>query len=148
MILRLSAAGLLLLAACGEMPRDPEGTLERVRAEHVFRVGLISSGDHRDDAHRERDFLLRVARATGAQPVVTEGAAEPLLLKLEEGGLDLVVGTVAEKSPWLGRVAILEPLTQLGGEPARIVSPIARNGENAWIMLLEHHARGASGSRG
>jgi hypothetical protein len=149
MILRLPlAAGLLLVAACAQMPRDPDGTLERVRAERQFRVGLISSGEHRDGDGREREFLVRIARATGARPLVTEGAAEPLLLQLEQGGVDLVLGTVAQDSPWMNRVAILEPVAELPGDPGRKVSPIARNGENAWITLLEHHARIANGSGG
>jgi hypothetical protein len=128
------------LSACG-IPRDPDGTLDRVRAERSFRVGLIASGDRRVGADREQAFLKRVAAATGASPVVTDGAAEPLLLRLEEGDLDLVLGPVSPKSPWMSEVAILRPLGQTIEAPHLLVVPIARNGENDWIMLLEREAR-------
>jgi hypothetical protein len=138
-----SACVLILLwslSACG-IPRDPDGTLDRVRAERSFRVGLIASGDQRVGADREQAFLKRVSAATGARAVVTDGAAEPLLLQLEDGKLDLVLGPVSPKSPWVNEVAILRPLGQTIEEPNLLVVPIARNGENAWIMLLEREAR-------
>ena len=132
----------LLCGTCAcDIPRDPDGTLKRVRAEHSFRVGLIASGDRRVGADREQAFLKRVAAASGARAVVTEGAAEPLLIDLEEGKLDLVVGPVSPDSPWVKEVAILRPLAQTIEGPRLLIVPIARNGENAWIMLLEREAR-------
>jgi hypothetical protein len=134
-------AAAALTAGCGALPRDPDGTLDRIRAERVFKVGLISSGDHRQAQEREQAFVQRVAAATGARPTVTEGAAEPLLTRLEAGELDLVIGMVSAKSPWMAQVAILRPLDEFPGAPPLRLAPIARNGENAWIMLLEREAR-------
>jgi hypothetical protein len=145
---RTIALSALLLAACSPIPRDPEGTLDRVRAERLFRVGFISSGDRRDGGGREQAFVRRVAAATGAWPVVREGAAEPLLLELEEGRLDLVIGMVSPKSPWMKDVAILRPLGETSGESHLLLAPIARNGENAWIMLLEREARAIAAEAG
>lgn len=148
MTLRSISRSLLLLlavAACDRIPRDPEGTSERVRAERSFRVGLISSGNHRGGRGLERQMIRRVAAATGARPVVSEGASEPLLLALEEGELDLVIGMVSPETPWAERVAILRPLGQtIDGRPRLLLAPIARNGENRWIMLLEREARAVS----
>jgi hypothetical protein len=143
MIARFLLAGALMLAAaaCQQLPRDPDGTLDRVRSGRSFRVGMIASGDHRDGQGLEQAFIRRVAAATGARPLVTEGAAEPLLLDLEEGGLDLVMGMVSPKSPWVNEVAILQPLGQTLDQPRLLLVPIARNGENEWIMLLEREAR-------
>lgn len=126
---------LLLLAACGPIPRDPEGTLERVRREHVIRVGLVAG----DRAGVWRPLLGRVAAATGARPRMETGALEPLLLRLERGEIDLVAGgTFAEDTPWAKRVTLGPVLRRKGGSAQHLV---ARNGENAWITLIEREAR-------
>lgn len=132
---------LAIVVACDSIPADPEGTLERVRGARSFRAGLISSGRDRIAAAREEKFLERVAAATGAQPRLVEGAAEPLLLELEEGELDLVIGPLSPDSPWKTRVAILRPIGETFEPQRLVIVPIARNGENRWIMLLEREAR-------
>jgi hypothetical protein len=147
MIRRAALALLCVLCACGSIPRDPDGTLDRVRASREFRVGLIASGDHRPGDGLERAFLSRVAAATGARPVTAEGAAERLLLDLEDEKLDLVVGTVGEETPWKDRVAVLRPFGTTKGNPGLLLVPIARNGENEWIMLLEREARALRAER-
>ncbi len=140
---RFSALALLvLLCGCGSIPRDPEGTLDRVRAEHRFRIGFIASDATRLDAATEKAFIARVAAATGARPVVSSGASEPLLAGLEQGKFDLVIGELAPDSPWISRVAILPAIGEEGVDDSRVLlRPIARNGENAWISLLEREAR-------
>lgn len=126
---------LLLLSACGSIPRDPDATLERVRASHVIRVGAVTG----DPTAAWRPLLARVSAATGARPRVEHGALEPLLLRLEAGELDLVVGgAFADDTPWAARVT-LGPVLR---KDARVTHHVvARNGENAWIMLIERHAR-------
>jgi hypothetical protein len=138
---RLAISAALTLAACDRLPMDPDGTLDRVRAERRFRVGLIATGDSPAGVRPEAAFLARVARATGARPVVKQGASEPLLLDLEDGGLDLVIGPLSSESPWLQRVALLPSLGAAAGPHDVLFTPIARNGENRWIMLLEREAR-------
>jgi hypothetical protein len=132
---------LAAAAACDSIPADPDGTLDKVRSERIFRAGLISSGKDRAAPSQEKRFLERVAAATGARPELEEGAAEPLLLGLEEGELDLVIGPLAPDSPWVTRVAIIRPIGETLEPPRLVVVPIARNGENRWIMLLEREAR-------
>ena len=51
------------------------------------------------------------------------------------------LGPVGPDSPWKNRVAILQPLGESLEPPRLVVVPIARNGENRWIMLLEREAR-------
>ncbi len=124
---------LVLLAACGPIPRDPEGTLDRVRETRVVRVGVV------EGPATWRPLLARVAAATGARPQFEPGALEPLLLKLEEGEVDLVAGGVFdEKTPWLKRVT-LGPVIRREGKTAHHL--VARNGENAWVMLIEREGR-------
>ena len=131
-----SMSGLAaLLAACDPIPRDPERTLDRVRATRIIRVGEVAG----DAAGAWRPLLARVAAATGARPAWQRDSLEPLLLRLEAGELDLVVGGVfAKRTPWKSRVT-LGPVLRKDGEVGH--HAVARNGENAWVMLLEREAR-------
>ena len=147
-MIRLAALALLwALSACDSLPRDPEGTLDRVRARPECRVGLSAAGEHRPGEGLERAFLGRVAAATGARAVTEEGAAEALLLELEDGKLDLVIGTVGAETPWKNEVAVLRPFGTTKSDPGLLLVPIARNGENRWIMLLEREARAVRADR-
>jgi hypothetical protein len=144
---RLAFCAALALAACDRLPRDPDGTLDRVRAERRFRVGLIATGNAPIGADRTRAFLGRLAAVTGATPILKEGAAEPLLIELEGGELDLVIGPLSPESPWLSRVALLRPIRESVAPQHLLLTPIARNGENRWIMLLEREARAVAGGQ-
>ena len=133
---------LLLLGACGEIPKDPNGTLERIRVEKSFRVGLIASGRERAQAPRQKKMLDRLAAAVGASPLIEEDAAEPLLARLETGDLDLVIGELAPKSPWEKRVTVIPQLGEQVTPKGHVhVVVAARHGENAWISFLHREAR-------
>jgi hypothetical protein len=132
----------LLLVGCDDIPKDVDGTLDRIKGERSFRVGLIGSDGSPAGVDRQRLFVQRVARATGASASVEEGPTEPLLLKLEEGELDLVIGELAPRSPWSKQVTILPPLGEEVTKDGHVhVAAMARNGENAWISLLYREAR-------
>lgn len=131
---------LTLLASCGQYPRDQDGTFDRIRQSGQLRIGLTAIEPA--DAGPSARFVSDLARATGARPTVSEGAAESQLALLEEGKLDLVLGEFAEDSPWLDDVAVIEPLTRrTRGERVVGLAPVAANGENAWIMLVEQVVR-------
>jgi ABC-type amino acid transport substrate-binding protein len=132
----LLIAAVLLVGGCDSLPADPDGTLDRVRAERLFKVGLIAS--HAPPPAVARDLLRRLSRATGAEAEVERGAAEALLARLEDGQLDLVLGEFAEKSPWASKVTLTEPLA--GASPV-VLAAAARNGENAWIALVHRESR-------
>lgn len=131
-----------VLAGCGGIPRDPEGTLERVRRDHLIRVGLVT-GAGQQGGDRWRDLLAGLSRATGARPAIRQDALEPLLLRLEAGDLDLVVGgRFAEDTPWKTRVAlgpVLDHRPVAQGAPTEHAA--ARNGENAWVILIQRQAK-------
>ncbi|HEX8528229.1 hypothetical protein [Allosphingosinicella sp.] len=141
--LLLALAGF---SACADVPRDPDGTLDRVSSSRGFRVGVIAGGPSQHSA-LQRSLVERVAATTGARPALEQGAAEPLLLRLEQGELDLVVGEFQHNSPWAERVHLLPPLarTRIGEEEA-IVAGAARHGENGWIMLLDRESRASAGA--
>jgi hypothetical protein len=136
---------LPVLGACDGFPRDQSSTLERLRQEQVVRVGVVASAAPSPHAARLRALVERSAAAAGARPLVLEEAAEPLLLMLEAGEIDLVVGEFDRSSPWYSRVHLLPPLTsEKRGESEVEATGAARNGENGWIMLLEREAKALS----
>jgi ABC-type amino acid transport substrate-binding protein len=127
---------LLLAAGCDAFPRDPEGTTERIMAAKTIRVGVIP-GDGEDLV---RGVTMRIAAALGARLEFVDGGEESLLPRLEGGGLDLVVGRFAEKSPWKDRVAFSDPVRREdppGDEP--ILRLAVRKGENRWLMFVARH---------
>ncbi|MBY8825438.1 hypothetical protein [Sphingomonas colocasiae] len=138
------APALLLatLAACQDYPRDIGGTLDHIRAERVMRVGLVAGEAETRDRAAITAYLDRVGRAAGARSEIVRGAAEPLLLRLGHGQLDLVIGDMTEDSPWIADAMVIEPIAEtMLGKDRILLSPIARNGENRWIILLERAVR-------
>lgn len=134
-ILMLAAA---LASGCGQLPSDPEGTLERVREGHVVRIGLVAS---KERSLQERQFVAELASTLDARVSLETGAADEVLGRLEEGKLDLVLGEFHRSSPWDSRVTFLPALKKSGGDKTRtVLAAAARNGENGWIALLHHHA--------
>lgn len=134
-------AAAFAIGGCDSIPSDPGGTADRVSAERRFRVGIVASPGIPLEPDRARSLLDRLSRATGARAALEPGAAEPLLTRLEEGGLDLVIGEFAEKSPWSTRVTFTEPIALDG--PVMLAAA-ARNGENDWIRLVHREARAAA----
>jgi hypothetical protein len=138
-LLFLAAA---LATSCGQFPRDPEDTLNRVRSEGSFRVGLVAPlGQGRLDA-KAAQLIQRVSSSAGAQARLEIGDAEPLLDRLESGDLDLVLGRFEKKSPWARLVTFGPPLrVEKQGKTTFHLTAAMRNGENAWIALVEREAR-------
>lgn len=132
----------VVLAACDVMPRDTSGTRQRVESSQVIRVGLLQGPLAASAQTQVSNFLGRIGRLTGARSAIVTGPADPLLSRLEDGELDLVIGEIASDSPWIENVAVIEPLAErrLAGRTIGL-SPIARNGENRWIVLLEGAVR-------
>ncbi|WP_324748738.1 hypothetical protein SH591_08410 [Sphingomonas sp. LY54] len=127
---------------CSEIPKDPEGTLDRVRVEGVFKVGLIASEQPPVGADRSRLLVERVGQQAEAEPQFEKGASEPLLAKLEEGKLDMVIGELAPASPWAKAVTLLTPLGEQVSQDGHVHLVVAlRNGENAWIGLVDREVR-------
>ena len=138
----LTILATLLALGCSEIPKDPERTLERVRAQGVFKVGLIGSGQPPVGADRSRLLVERVGQRAKAEPQFENGASEPLLAKLEEGELDMVIGELAPTSPWAKAVTLLTPLGEQVSQDGHVHLVVAlRNGENAWIGLVDREAR-------
>jgi hypothetical protein len=145
--MRLLLLTPLLVVGCGSLPKDPEGTLDRVREQGSIRVGLVLGSEALDGVAWQR-VLTRVAAATRAKPSFRAGQLEPLLVELEAGNLDLVVGgRFAADTPWKKRVNLGVPLVKAKTAGRSMAGRIAeRNGENAWISLIDRETRTALGS--
>ena len=132
------------VAACGPYPRDMDGTLDRVERTQRFTVGLsaLSPADERI----ARRYVARLERATGSKARIEEGPLERHLVRLETGDVDLVIAEIAEQSPWATPVSLIEPLRRRREGKHRLgLSPVAANGENRWVALLEREVRNSAG---
>jgi hypothetical protein len=130
----------LVLAGCGPYPRDVTGTLDGIERTQRFRVGFADMRAR--DLPAASAFVARVERATGAKATIVKGPAEAQLALLENDELDLVIGEFAKDTPWGADVTILEPLARrVAGSREMGLSPVAANGENRWIALLEREIR-------
>ena len=133
---------LLGLAGCGDFPRDPHGTLDKVRAERRFRVGLVAPLGEAGLDPRAAAMLRQVAGAAGAAPIFDRGDMETMLDRLETGEVELVIGRFEAKSPWSTLVTFAPPLAkEKQGKTEFMLAAAMRNGENGWIALVEKAAR-------
>jgi polar amino acid transport system substrate-binding protein len=105
----LVAVLALLLAGCG-IPRDPEGTLERVRGR-TLRAGITASApwttlEGGRPGGVEVELVERFAEELGARVEWVDGSEADLIAALEMRELDLVVGGLTADTPWQAKAAI------------------------------------------
>jgi polar amino acid transport system substrate-binding protein len=101
----------LVLAGCG-IPRDPEGTLERIRGGTI-RVGVIESHPWATTDPRpegvEVSLLEGFAEEVGAEVRWVPGSESDLVAALEVHSLDVVIGGLTADSPWAEPVGLTSP---------------------------------------
>lgn len=130
-----------LVCGCDAIPKDPEGTLDRVRSERAFKVGLVASAQPPAGRGRQQLLIKGISGEAGASPLFEDGASELLLAKLEQGELDLVMGEMAPASPWAKMVTLMPIGEQVSRDGHVHLVVAARNGENDWIDLVHRQAR-------
>lgn len=101
------------LAGCG-IPRDPEGTLERVTGGTLVAGAVavepwVVAEDGRPAGGVEVRLAEEFARTLDADVEWMSGSEHELLAALEAGELDLVVGGLDASSPWGTRVSFTRP---------------------------------------
>lgn len=131
--------GLLAsLALLGCLPRDPGGTLERVRGGPL-RVGVVEAPPYvirepgRPPRGSEVDAAERLAAVLGAAVEWTPGGETALMDALRERRLDLVIGGLTADSPYRDVVGFTRPYADCDGERVFAGPP----GENRWLMTVE-----------
>src|SRR5437870_4121058 len=97
-------AWCLLTLACGNLPRDPEGTLRKVQGGRL-RVGLVEHPPwvvrtESEPAGAEVELVRRFAAELNATPEWHWGGEQRHMEALERFELDLVVGSVTDQTPW------------------------------------------------
>src|SRR5918993_3679905 len=147
LVLLTALLAALLTAACGSVPADPESTLKRVPGGGL-RVGVSPTPPHPEVGGWEpggaevalvRDF----AASLPAEIEWTVGGEEMLILALEHGDLDLVIGGLTADTPWTKHAAITKPYaeaTDPAGDKVKLVMA-ARLGEDAVLLRLERFLR-------
>jgi polar amino acid transport system substrate-binding protein len=108
----VAAFSLVLLTSCG-LPRDPEGTLQRVRGG-TMRVGVIAHEPWTvpgagSPSGIEVDLVTQFAEEIDAEIEWFEGSEAELFGALEVRELDLVIGGLTSTTPWLQKAAITHP---------------------------------------
>jgi polar amino acid transport system substrate-binding protein len=104
---------VLIAAGCGPVPRDPEGTLDRVRGG-TLRVGLVENPPWvvrtaGEPGGAEAELVRRLAAELGAKPEWVWGGEQAHLEALERFRLDLVAGGLTDDTPWKKRVGLTTP---------------------------------------
>ena len=151
----LAVALTVVLAAVGcGIPVDPEGTLERASGG-VLRVGMSqhepwTTLDGGERSGVEVRLIEEFAAERDAEVEWSDGGEEFLIGELHRGALDVVVGGLTARTPWVDQAALTRPyvvLTGPDGSPEPHVMA-TRMGENALLValerfLLEHEAEAA-----
>lgn len=113
--LRASAAlvVLVLATACSDLPKDPEGTLDRIEGG-TMRVGITDSEpwalfDGSEATGVEPRILEMFAEELGAEIEWVQGVEADLMGALEYREIDAVIGGLTSTNPWSGKVSFSHP---------------------------------------
>jgi hypothetical protein len=123
------------------VPTDPDGTLQTVTGGEL-RVG-VSSDEGLADVSKGTptgpliDLVDRYAESLDADIDWTIGSEETLVVMLEEGDLDLVVGGLTDQTPWADRVGVTRGYNEIEGADGRAIVMFVPLGENAFLTELE-----------
>ena len=105
---------VLAVAAACDLPRDPEGTLERVRGG-TMRVGVVERRPWTTlpagggAGGLEGALVAELARELGARIEWVRSTESQLLEALRLRELDIVIGGLTDGSPWARHVAFTKP---------------------------------------
>ena len=138
----ISAVFLALAVGACDLPRDPEGTLERVQGSSM-RVGITDSPPWTvvtdgEPQGVEPALLEELARDLDAEIEWVDGSESEILEEIEEGHLDVAIGGFTADNPWSKKVTFIQPYFTLGEDQHVMAVP---HGENAWIVRVERFLR-------
>jgi hypothetical protein len=127
----------LLIVSC-DVPRDPEGTLEKVRGA-TLTVGVNGQNELTDA--RERQVIEHFASSLDAKIRYQHGELHQLVAQLENGEIDLIAGKLPGQTPFAKKLGLSQPVstTVLDGRTVDTVFAV-RQGENGFLFQLEKSA--------
>ena len=131
----------LLIAGC-DLPRDPEGTLDRARGG-VLRAGaaeaapwVVRRASGGAPAGPEAQLVEEFARSIDARVEWHWASSDELLRRLEHRELDVVVAGLTAQTPWKTHVGVTRPWRK-DGDDERVLA--VATGENETLVALDRH---------
>ena len=150
----LLLAALLVLSGCeSNFPADPGGTLERARGG-TLRVGASMNGDwvrinasgsgglsSNDVQGTEAELVKDFAARLGAEIEWVAGTEQVLADELKHGGLDLVIGGLDDKTPWVTHAGTTRPYAESRDGRGSLHKHVmlVPLGENAFLLELDKY---------
>ncbi|MFF1254702.1 transporter substrate-binding domain-containing protein [Pseudarthrobacter sp. NPDC058329] len=145
-------AALLLVTGCaGSFPADPQGTLEKAQGG-TLRVGASMNGDwvrisadaggevrSSDVQGTEADLVRDFAAQLGSDIEWVAGTEQVLAEEIKHGELDLVIGGLDNKTPWVTHAGITRPYAESRDERGSLHKHVmlVPLGENAFLLELD-----------
>jgi polar amino acid transport system substrate-binding protein len=146
MSIRWTTVGLVILAVACDLPRDSDGTLDRIRGG-TMRVGFVVDTPWTTDSAGavggiESGIVRSLARELNSRVSWVRGNEHELLTALQDRELDLVIGGLNDRSPWSKQVAFTRPYytdtVRIVAAPREQRHVLATSpGENAWLVRVE-----------
>jgi ABC-type amino acid transport substrate-binding protein len=152
MVAGLLLAVLLMLTGCASsFPADPQGTLEKAQGG-TLRVGASMNGDwvrisadtsgdvsSSEVQGTEADLVRNFAAQLGADVEWVTGTEQILAEELKHGGLDLVIGGLDDKTPWVTHAGLTRPYAESRDERGNLHKHVmlVPMGENAFLLELD-----------
>jgi len=152
MVAGLLLAVLLMLTGCASsFPADPQGTLEKAQGGTLrvgasmngdwVRISADTSGDVRssDVQGTEADLVRDFAAQLDADVEWVAGGEQFLAEELKHGALDLVVGGLDDKTPWVSHAGLTRPYAESRDERGNLHKHVmlVPLGENAFLLELD-----------
>lgn len=162
MVAGLLLAVLLMLTGCASsFPSDPQGTLEKAQGG-TLRVGASMNGDwvrisadtsgdvsSSEVQGTEADLVRDFAAQLGADVEWVAGSEQFLAEELKHGGLDLVIGGLDDKTPWVTHGGLTRPYAESRDERENLHKHVmlVPMGENAFLLELDKFLMAAKEQR-
>ena len=128
-------------SACGTIPADSIGTLDRARtgdlvvgvSEHQPWTEVSDKGEY---SGSEVELIKGFAESIDADVEWYSAPESVLADKIKEEQLDIVIGGLTTTSPWSTHMALTRPYTKVDGESMVMGT---RLGENELMVALERY---------
>ena len=136
----IATALLSFLSAACNIPKDPEGTSERIASTHELRVGITDnppwvSATQGEPAGIEAELVRKFAESVQADVLWTTGSESMLVEALKRRELDVVIGGFEKRTQWSSQAGITQPFAKDADGKKHVF--LAAPGENGFILNLD-----------
>jgi ABC-type amino acid transport substrate-binding protein len=136
----IATALLSFLSAACNIPKDPEGTSERIASTHELRVGITDnppwvSATQGEPAGIEAELVRKFAESVQADVLWTTGSESMLVEALKRRELDVVIGGFEKRTQWSSQAGITQPFAEDAEGKKHVF--LAAPGENGFILKLD-----------